>query len=342
MIGVDISDHSIKIMQLSNDHKRKYLGHCTSDVPDGAIKRGFILEQETVRKCFQETLTKCRIDSKINDSFIFSIPETQTFLRVIEIPEMQEDEIGEAIKWEVAQHIPLGLENMYIDWQPITHGAHPTKGNRREIQVGAAQRKLVDALYDTLKPLGLDIGAFELESQAITRSLISEELRDKQGIVIVDLGGTATNVIVHDHGALRFTATLPKGLDDTLSSVSQDERSAIENGKGKLTEEEIRAAAPQLTAVNDELAGEVLSIAEFYSGIDTSHVVHEILLTGGGANVPGLDKAFLKHFENVHVQRGNPWVNVLGDNGSTRVPMDVKESIRYSTALGLAMRQVLR
>lgn len=330
MIGVDISEHSIKIVCVTNERLPRYITHGTCDLPEGTIKKGEVLEQDVVRKALRDVLLKCNIGNKANESFVFSIPETKTFLRVIEIPQMQEDEISEAIKWEVAQHIPLGLENMYIDWQPITKGAHVTGTGRQEIQVGAAQRKLVDALYSTLKPFHFDVAAFELESQAIVRSLISPELRDKQGIVIVDLGGTATNVIVHDHGALRFTATLQKGMDDMLKAIDPVAPELVDDKN------------PKLAAVTDELASEVLSIAEFYASIDSEHVVREIVLTGGGANVPSLDAAFLRHFDNIHVQRGNPWVNLLGAKQSTKPPMDLRESVRYSTAIGLAMRPVLR
>lgn len=342
MIGVDIADHSIKIVYLSNDRPQRYLAHCTTPMPEGVMHKGVVLQAELLRKTLLNALLKCRIRGKVNDAFVFSIPETQTFLRVIEIPVMADDEIDEAIKWEVASHIPLGLENMYIDWQPITFGTHASGKERQEIQVGAAQKKIVDTFYAAIAPLGLDIAAFELESQSITRSLISHELHDKQGVVIVDLGGTATNIIVHDHGALRFTATLEKGIDDMLATLSEEEQALLLKGMESLSEDVKQVISPKLAAVTDELASEVLSIAEFYGSIDTNHVVREVILTGGGANIPSLDKAFLKHFDNIHVQRGNPWVNLLRGHQNVRPPIDLKESVRYSTALGLAMRSVIR
>ena len=72
---------------------------------------------------------------------------------------------------------------------------------------------------------------------------------------------------------------------------------------------------------------------EFYNGIDTQHQVREILLTGGGANLPGLDHAFLKYFDNVHMQRGNPWVNILPAGSGGRPPLDIHETVHFTTAL---------
>ncbi|MCH8005031.1 MAG: DEAD/DEAH box helicase family protein, partial [Planctomycetes bacterium] len=50
---------------------------------------------------------------------------------VVDYPLAQavEDEVDEAIQWEVAQHIPFGLENVYIDWQPV-HSGHKAAAGR--------------------------------------------------------------------------------------------------------------------------------------------------------------------------------------------------------------------
>jgi len=52
-------------------------------------------------------------------------------LRVIEIPIMNEDEVAEAVQWEVSHHIPFGLENVYIDWQTLQSGHKPAPGRMK-------------------------------------------------------------------------------------------------------------------------------------------------------------------------------------------------------------------
>jgi Tfp pilus assembly PilM family ATPase len=209
------------------------------------------------------------------------------------------------------------------------------------VQVGVAQRLVVDSLYKTFCDLGLDAAVFELESQAIVRALISKSLRKKKGLLVVDLGGTATNVVVHDRGAMRFTASLQKGIQYVASNLTPDDMKIVVADMRKLDAKTAERLKPLMMPAMGELVKEVRGIVDFYNGIDSKHEVMEIIVTGGGSNIPGLDEVFLQYFSNVHVQRGNPWVNILSGTRLTHPPMDIKESARFSTALGLALRQVI-
>lgn len=339
MIGIDISERSVKIVRLSNKPDHKLLSHCWAEVPQGVISRGVIVDSEAMQRVVAQALHHCNIARDIDDVVVASIPETQSFLRVIEIPLMDESEIAEAVKWEVAQHIPFGLENVYIDWQAVTKG-HRAAHGRREVLVGAAEKKVVDPLVRVLAALKLDVAALELESQAIVRVLVARGQRGRSGLLVVDLGGSATNVIIHDHGTTRFTASLQRGAFDVLSSLTPEERNTVTGPPKRASETQPAQLASKLKAPLEQLVIEVQGIVEFYNGIDTEHEVKEILLTGGGANFPGLDTIFLKYFDNVHVHRGNPWVNLLPVRRETQPPLSLQESVHFSTALGLAFREV--
>jgi len=303
------------------------------------IEKGIIRETNRMKEILMEAFKRCQLATRIDDAVVASIPEAQSFLRVIEVPEMTDDETNEAVKWEVAQHIPFGLENVYIDWQSIASGHRTAKG-RREVLVGAAQKKVVDPLLEVLQGLELDVAALELESQGIVRALISQELKDKQGLLVVDLGGTATNVIIHDHGAIRFTASLQHGALRLVEMLSEEEKDLlIKPRNAKLDQVVASRVASAMRPAQEELVMEIRGIVEFYNGIDEQHEVKEILLTGGGSNYPGLDKVVVNFFDDVHVQRGNPWVNVLSEEKAKRTPISLRESVYFSTALGLALRK---
>lgn len=340
MIGIDISDRSIKVVQLSKDRNvRRLQSYCWSGVEEGVIERGIIKEVNKMKEVLVNVFERCRLTREVDDAVVASIPETQSFLRVIEVPEMADDETDEAVRWEVAQHIPFGLENVYIDWQPIMSG-HKAASWRREVLVGAAQKKVVDPLVEVLQGLGLDVAGLELESQGIVRALISSELKDKQGLLVVDLGGTATNVIIHDHGAMRFTASLQHGAVRISELLSQGDRKLLATPSSKDLPKEISDRIAKVARpAQEELVMEIRGIVEFYNGIDVQHEVKEILLTGGGSNFPGLDQVVVKLFDDVHVQRGNPWVNILLGEKVKKTPLNLRESVHFTTALGLALRK---
>lgn len=350
MLGLDISDRSLKLIHLTNQPPYRLLSRCWSPLKDGIMSKGVVQRPDELKQVVSHMLVQCRVKAKYKETVVASIPETQSFLRVVEIPRMREEEIDEAVQWEVAQHIPFGLENVYIDWQPVPEvpgqattepARHVAAAEKMEVLVGVAQKKVIDPLYGVLSALPVTVAAFELESQAIVRALISSELRYKQGLLIVDLGASATNVVVHDHGTVRFTASLQRGALDLLTGIDATERQRmLETPPEQLQVPE--QMAPQFRPAQEALVLEIHGVVEFYNSIDTQHTVREIILTGGGSNLPGLDQAFLQHFDNVVVQRGNPWVLVRGvKHGTPQQPMNLQESVHYATAVGLALRPVI-
>jgi type IV pilus assembly protein PilM len=341
MIGIDISRDSVKIIRLSNSLPHRLLANCWHEVPVGVMEKGEVKNAKVMRQVIIEALQQCSIADGVRDTVIASIPETESFLRVIEIPRMDESEISEAIQWEVAQHIPFGLENVYLDWQTITR-AQRNHADRLEVLVGAAERRVVDPLYSLLAGLDLDVAALELESQAIVRALISVELKQRKGLLIIDLGSSSTNVVIHDRGVVRFTASLQKGARELHGALSAQEVAVITGPPKESVEADEAILAQKMQASFDSLVIEVHGVVEFYTGLAVDNEVNEILLTGGGANLLGLDQAFLRHFDDVHVQRGNPWVNMMAAGKRARAPMNVQESVHYATAIGLALRHVLR
>lgn len=337
MIGIDISDRSVKVVRLSNDKDRRLVAFGWHAIPDGIIEKGVIRNTEAMQEHVLNAMKECHLKPGAADAVVASIPEAESFLRVAEIPAMDEDEVDEAVRWEVAQHIPFGLDKVYLDWQWVNRQA---ADGRQEVLVGAAEKAVVEQLTRVLLALDLDVAALELESQAFIRSLISQELRQKEGLLVVDFGGAATNVVIHDRGTIRFTATLQKGAHDVVSALPAEEQARMDYRLQNADKLKSALASSQLKAQLNALVVEIHGIVEFYTSQNPQHKVSEILLTGGGSNAPALSETFLSVFDNVHVQRGNPWVNIIGAGRPAHLPMSLTESVHYSTAVGLALRPV--
>lgn len=340
MVGIDISDQTIKIVQLWGKHTKRLTCNYLHVLPPNIVVNGVVVDAAAMKRELTKALALCGRGYKKRDTIVASIPETQSFLRVVEIPQMNEDEIGEAVQWEIAQHVPFGIENVYIDWQPSETSDHPVAKGHQEVQVGAAQKRVVDALYGVMNDVGLDVAAFELESQAIVRALVSSQWHQKQGVLIVDIGSTATNVIVYDQGATRFTASIAQGVVSLISSLSPYDSKLVLEKLHVLPTDMMGRIREAMTPTLEKLVTDIHGIVDFYNSTDVKHEVREIIVTGGGSNLPSLDETFLKHFDDVHIQRGNPWVNILSGSHTMHPPMDINESVRYTTALGLALRSL--
>lgn len=344
MVGIDISDRSVKIAEVDHSHETPRLRTvCWAPLQATAIRRGFIQDVSTVAAQVQQAFTRCSPVPVEDNMVVASIPETKTFVRVIELPKMKAHEMDEAVQWAVRQHIPFDLDRVYLDWQPLVSRA--IEDNRQQVLVGAAQRDVVDPLLQVLDSLQLNVVGLELEAQSIVRSLLPREADDVHGVLIVDLGAAATNVIFFDEGAMRFTTSVAMGGDDLTNQLAHTlhiepslaaEKKAMIGVSSAASDQETASALRVSTLELVQKVGRVADEMTAQSQID--HSIRAILLTGGSANLAGIVEVFGEIFPRVPVQLGNPWTNLLGEDEQKRAPLSTADAAHFSTALGLALR----
>jgi Tfp pilus assembly PilM family ATPase len=71
---------------------------------------------------------------------------------------------------------------------------------------------------------------------------------------------------------------------------------------------------------------------------DSSKSPEKIILSGQGSNLPGL-VGFLASSLNTKVEIGNPWVNILKEEIKEVPDISFENSLGYTTALGLALKE---
>lgn len=345
MIGLDVSDRSIKIIEISQGRHKTIRTACWSPLPPNLMRRGVIQDEVGITGAIQEAFTKCAGPPIREKMVVVSIPESQSFVQALSVPMMNGQETDEAVQWAVRQHLPFDLERVYIDWQPIP--GQPVEG-RQDILVGAAQKDVIDPLLDVIDVVGLRVVAFELEAQAIVRSLLPVVSRDISGVLIVDIGATSTNIIFFDRGAIRFTANLQRGGDDLTMQLAQtlglDLNKAAEQkaliGAGKMGEGEDASVSKVVAEATTHLVEGVYQLCQQMiqeRGIQEG--VRAVLLSGGSVNLSGIVEIFTSIFGAVPVQIGNPLVNIAIEEEAI-LPISTKDMTHFTTAIGLALREV--
>jgi type IV pilus assembly protein PilM len=339
MLGLDVSDRSIKVIDLADNAKHKLRTACWSPLAPNLMRRGVIQDAVGVVAGIKEALTRCTGSALHGSTVVLSIPETQSFVRAIELPVMSAWETDEAVQWAIRQHIPFDLDRVYIDWQPIPNSA---RSDRQEVLVGAAQRDVIDPLLEVIDLVGLRVVALELEAQAIVRALLPFDSQTITGIVIVDIGATSTNVIFFDRGSIRFTISVQRGGDDLTQELAQTLRIAPQQAaesKAEATSDEAVTSTIQVAALSliNKIGQIVQDMTKKY-GIGDD--IRAILLSGGSANLPGIVDLFAQVFPGVPIQVGNPLVNLMIDPAKNDMPISKEDATHFATAIGLALRTV--
>jgi len=339
--GLDLSDLSVKVVFLQREgNADRIRSFGFAPIPVGSISDGEIQNKQQVadaiRKAFASSGPK-RIKSR---NVICSLPETKAFLRVITIPEMKEEEIHEAVKWEMEANIPLPLDQVYYDWQLIGDGAGAEKG-KTNLLVVAIAKNVVDQTIEVLEMADVEPFGLEIESIAQARSLISEEL-EKKTALIVDVGDRRTSFTILDMGVPCFTSSIPlcgQSLSDAIAKnmgISFDEAEKLKFSYGIGVDFKDNTILEAVRPVLENLVSEIERSIDFYlSGLQYSKSVDDIVICGGGANTKGIIPYLAKRLKR-EVILGDPWVNIrLGD----KLPsIDRKSSVQFSTAIGLALK----
>lgn len=336
IIGLDLSDLSVKVFQLEKDGKRDIVrGYGSVDIPSGNIEDGRIVDKAKVVESIKAVLKSSHAKKINTNKVICSLPESKAFVRIITIPKMSEEEAREAVKWEMEANMPMSLDDVYFDWQFLQEEGDCSQ----KVLTAAVSREVIDDWMETLELAGLDVYGLEIESMATARSLVDENMDKDEASLIVDIGARRTSFIIAEGAVPYFTSSIPfssEGINDTIikclkMSSAEAEKAKISNGIEKKNNPIFKAVEPLM----ENLVVEITKTMDFYREMSKkSQKVKRIILCGGGANMKGLAEYVSNRIKS-DVVMGTPWVNVnLGNN----LPIIKKdESVRYATVIGLAI-----
>jgi len=344
--GLDLSDLSIKIASLEqNGQSLSLASFGRLDLPQNLIESGVIKKEQELIEEIKKAVRQVQGERISSSSCIVSLPETEAYIRVVQLPKMKSEEIPEAIKWEIEANIPVALDDIYFDWQAVGN----EMPNQTDILIGALPKVSVDPYLSVIKKAGLKPLAFEIESVAIARALIREnELSEP--VIIVDLGARRTNLIIYCGRTVWFTTSLPISNISLTADVAKSLKISLEQAKEmkfavgldpeKQGSQVFEAMEPRLLELTSEI-GKYIEYwrASSYSRRSGEGLIKKILLCGGGANLGGLP-AFISGRLKVETVIGNPWVNIITPAAKEVPKIPFNESLSYATALGLALRGV--
>lgn len=335
--GLDISGSSFKVMQLGKSGTQTVVKSYTDVlVPKTLVINDVISDAKTFSYLLQQALEKPAFGSLDTRHAVVSLPESKSFVRVIQIPKMSEAEAENAIPYEAESFIPLPIDQVYLDWQKLGDD-----GEKMSILIVASPKEFVDQYLDVLEQAGLRVSAMEVESQSCGRAVIS--LDSKETALIVDLDAYRSSLIMVEEGNLQFTSTIPiagnsftESIARTLG-VSSAKAEDIKKKVGISNTPEYPNVKISLLPVLNNLSAEIKNILKFHSE-HSNKQVEKILLVGGTAKLQNLVEFLTPQFADmpgIKVELGNPWLNLPN---LAQSPLSPGDSLGYTTAIGLAIR----
>lgn len=333
--GLDISEESIKFIELILTHDGIRAGrHGERNIPPGVMESGKIKD---VKK-MSEILAVLRKEEGIRVVRV-SLPEQQVYLYQFDLEKEGLKSVRENIEFSLEEHIPVPAEDAVFDYELISENEKSLR-----IQVAAIPKNVISNYLTAFEESQISVRSFELEAQAIVRSVINKG--DRNAYMIVDFGEKSTGIFIVSGGVVMFTSTLDIG-GFTLNTMLQKSFNINHEAADKLKKEyglqrnmENKEVFPvilnSVSVLRDEIAKH---FTYWHTHRDESNKenppIKKIILCGGDSNLIGLAD-YLATSMKILVEMANVWVNI--ENIENKVPaMNSKRALSFAASLGLAL-----
>ncbi len=344
IVGLDIGSSMVKAVELTRKSNGKdfdlhHLG--VSRMAPEAIVQGAFLNSSAIVEAIRDAVDHAKIRTK---RVAAAVSGHSVIVKKVSLPSMTREELDEQIRWEAEQYIPFDVNEVNLDFQILE--ASDTEG-QMEVLLVAAKKDLIDDYVQViqeagLQPVVIDVAAFAVENAFA----VNYQTESGQAVALVNIGAQVVNINIVQDGAPAFTRDITTAGNHYTEeiqkalSISFDEAERIKlGGRGRDSQEVIPQEVEQaIQAVTETVVGEISRSLDFFAATSAETRIEKVFLSGGGANVSGLDKIF-------HERTGLP-VEIL--NPLKRMTATSKFQPEFldelgpalGVGVGLAMRRV--
>ena len=333
LIGLDISQTGIKVMSVD---PKKWLvqGYGSLDLDPAKVQASLENAEDTYLTDSITNLLKENVIGTLNsDHVIVGLPTGRTFSRTFSLPASEESRVQNAVEVEVDQYIPIPLGSLYVDHQIIER----TK-DQLTVVMSAVPSSLVDSCIQAVRTAGLTPVIAEPSINAVARVLEATE-EGHLSTLIIDIGPASTDIAVLDKGAIRVTGGVGIGGNTFTLDIAKKMNIALENAHQLKVLNGLSAGPRQakITAALkpslQRIVTEVRKVIRYYNErLNDNRNIEQVLIVGGGANVPGIGEFFTNELV-MPARVASPWQKL--DFGQLQQP-NKQFRPRYITVAGLA------
>lgn len=357
VIGIDIGSSSVKIVQLRASHGVAIL-ETYGEISLGPYAKQSIgktvkIAPERIAEAVTDLMREANVTARAGG---VSIPFSSSLVSVLELPDVDKASLKRIVPMEARKYIPVPISEVTIDWFVIPREEGETSAFDRvqaqtvkaaktqDVLLVAIQNQTLHSFQTITATAGIEVSFYEIEIFSVIRSAVEHGVAP---VLVVDFGAATTKIYIVERGVVRLTHLATIGsqhMTDVLArSMGWDfekaERVKRERGLNSSTayssEENAQikeALLSTLSRVFAEINRVLLSYGQRYN-----KNVSRIILTGGGASLPGLSEA-AKTSLNVDAQIANPFAHTEAPAFLDSVLRDIGPG--FAVSIGLALRKI--
>ncbi len=294
-IGVNIGTTSVRAAQVSltgNGYRLDHFGQVP--LPVGAVLDGEVINAKAVGEALKHLWKQGGFSSR---KVILGVSNQRVLVRQVELPVMNADERRASLKFQVADLIPMGVDEAVLDFIPMEQFDKGGAMQQRGLLIAAAQDSILGSI-SAAKLAGLETVQVDLTPFAVLRS-VALNGRVGDGVdaeAVVDMGARVTNIVVHENGVPQFVRILMMGGETVTEALIEKagltlaEASAVKRWPGAPCSADALVVQRVLAGALGTLVDEIRSSVDYYLASGVGKRLSRLVFTGGGSLTPQMSE----------------------------------------------------
>ncbi len=293
-VGLDIGTSCVRAAEVSlgkGTPRLERFGQVA--LPVGAVRDGEVIDVDIVAGAIKKLWSEVKFGSK---RVAIGVANQKVVVRQVDLPWMETNELHKALAYQVADMIPMPVEQAILDFFPVDEFFNDSGERMLRVLLVAAARDMVESALRAAQRAGLKPISVDLSPFAVIRSLADHDHLgiDSQAEALVDIGAKVTNIAVHQGGVPRFVRILLMGGGDLTEAVA--ERMGVPLEQAETTkhqlgipatpaDRDVHPASRVIESSANALVEEIRGSLDYYLASPGAVPIRRVVLAGGGAKL---------------------------------------------------------
>lgn len=329
-VGLDIGSSMVKVVQLRRVGKGIELEKFAMEpIFAGRDKKAAGTDVKQLKiEAAKRAIEVAGISAKYSVS---SVSGESIIVRYIQLPDMPENELKNALKWEAEEYIPFRIDEVNLD--SVILGKVAGESGKVDVLLVSAKKDLIIEHLNIIREIGLTPQIVDVDSFAFLNCFEQNHSPVATDVVaLVNIGAEVTNINIYMNGNSRFSRDISLAGDTITNAIAtkmdmdfikaenmkiaegapweqpaqakpQETSSIIASIRGtvdKITGEEIGYDSQEATAQKiirnnlQNLLSEISRSIQFFENQAAGRTVQKVILGGGSSKMKNIIPFFSK------------------------------------------------
>lgn len=289
-LAIDIGSGQIKMLAIERSGDRPRLTAAGIEpLPTDAIVASEVMDYHLVVERLRALRERLGVRAR---TVATSVSGRDVIVKRIKMDRMKAQEARQVIRWEAEQHVPFDMDSVSLDFEILDPEAD---GLQMDVLLVAAKKDLVETRIRLLEEAGFETAVIDIDAFAVQTAFENAYEHAPYGtFCLVNVGREITNLNLVEGGHPILTRDLALGERKFAEVLVRELGVSLEEAERLLRAPELLDARAR-QALDDAVESLVTPIERARTFLAASEgaraKLDEIVLSGGGASIPGLADA---------------------------------------------------